>query len=239
MQALRVLRNAVARGVRDLLYPQRDLAGELRDSETRQQSVEDWWEHQHRRGAKFWLSGSRSNRVWKLLGIRDRITPGRKVLNIGVGLGVCTKALVKKGCQVEVLDISIAALERVASITHRQWLPDQLAQLPANHFDLAISFLVAQHMSHEGLRDQLMHVIRSLTPEGVFALQISFPLEEATTTGVDSPADQKSGSVVRTASFMEGMIRAVGGRIESCEEIGCFPEYGSGWRAYHLRKRTD
>jgi len=229
-------RDRVARVVRDVLFPPERLFNELRSSEDRHQSVGEWWETHHQRRAKFWLSGSRPGRVWRLLGIVDLIRPGTKVLNIGVGLGHCTRELAKRGCQVDALDISPTALERVAKVTNRGWTPAELSELPSDAYDLAISFLVAQHMSNAGLQEQLFHVVRSLLPGGVFAIQVSFPLDAGLPES-DGPAEQKSGSVLRTVRQFSEMVNRAGGEIARQSEIGRFSEYKSGWMAYQVVKK--
>jgi len=73
------------------------------------------------------------------------------VLNIGVGQGHCTRALAGRGCEVSALDISRHALDKVASVIRAGYLASALHELPESAFDLAISFLVTQHVDDAAL----------------------------------------------------------------------------------------
>src|SRR6185436_575611 len=133
--------------------------------------------HQGFGDCRFWLTGSRAEGVWYPLAIQSRLRRGTVVLNIGVGLGHCTRALVRRGCIVHALDIAPAALAKVERIVAKTWLADNLSALPPKTFDVAISHLVAQHMSDEQLSAQLNAVVASLKPDGVFALQFGTALD--------------------------------------------------------------
>jgi 2-polyprenyl-3-methyl-5-hydroxy-6-metoxy-1,4-benzoquinol methylase len=108
-----------------------------KDIENNSLSIQDFWELNHQQkieNYKFWLTGSLGPEVWRYLSIEDRILPGKIVLNIGVGLGHCTKALAKRGCIVHALDISENALEKVRDVVTHTWLPSSLQEIPAEHF---------------------------------------------------------------------------------------------------------
>ncbi len=213
------------------------LHNDVAKSEEKQQDMRQWWDHAHETSHEFWLSGSAASDVWERLTITDRIVPGAVVLNIGVGLGYCTRELQKSGCVVDVLDISPIAIARVRGVIRHGWLPAQFKEFPENMFDLAISHLVTQHMVAADLAEQLDVVIRGLKPSGLFAMQFSFPLNGETPADNEESGRVKSGGVFYTMDRMQSMVDRAGGRISWSKQIGTFPEYGSGWYGVHIRPR--
>src|SRR5712691_7606798 len=82
-----------------------NLKKDVAKSESEHQDTRQWWDRAHETSHEF-CSGTAGTDVWERLNITDRIIPGMAVLNIGVGLGFCTRELVKRGCVVDVLDMS-------------------------------------------------------------------------------------------------------------------------------------
>lgn len=131
-----------------------------------------WWDTAHKSNIRQWLSGNGGPKLWDTLGIRNRVQPGAKILEIGVGTGADIGELVNIGIKdIYVLDICEAAVDKVRDHVIDYWLAENFNHFPVNHFDLALSHLVSQHMSDEDLLVQMKHVIRSLKPTGVFAVQ--------------------------------------------------------------------
>jgi len=174
------------------------------------ETIEQWWDTCHTGAhpeADFFLTGHQGPEVWESLEITDRLIPGINVLNIGVGKGYCTQNLAALGCKVSVLDISSAALKKVKNIATRTYLANALHQIPENGFDIAISFLVVQHMSNTAFSEQLSAVYKALKPGGLFAFQYAFPLEPCLPT---SPGDIKLckvGGVTRSPSEIDEMAK--------------------------------
>jgi hypothetical protein len=73
--------------------------------------------------------------------------------------------------------------------------------------------LVAQHMDDSALRIQMQHLIRSLNPEGMVALQFAAPL-----------ATRETGAAVHSASFEEivtgGFVRTPDELVEIVQSVG-------------------
>ena len=198
-------------------------------------TVKDWWEACHQEADQLWLTGSRGPEVWEYLGIEDRILPGAVVLNIGVGLGHCTRALAARGCLVQVLDIAETALERVKEVTTNGWLASDLGALPSESIDLAISNLVAQHVNNASLSAQIEAVLRSLKPDGVFAMQFAYAEEDSANDVEHRPAAcAKGGGECRSLAGMTRLVNQAGGRVVWAKRIGYFPAFGSGWYGLHI-----
>lgn len=141
--------------------------------------IKKFWEEKHKESSLSYLSGHPAAAIIRGLYIESLIEELQgsscEVLEIGVGLGICTKDLFNMGFSVSCIDISEVALQRVAKITTRAYLDTMVRELPSDTFSLAISYCVTQHINDISLSEQLREVIRSLKPEGVFAMQYSFP----------------------------------------------------------------
>jgi 2-polyprenyl-3-methyl-5-hydroxy-6-metoxy-1,4-benzoquinol methylase len=189
------------------------LGRELDVSEGNRESADDWWNRAHERGHTYWLSGTPGQEVWERLAVLNRLVAGARVLNVGVGLGHCTRSLAERGCKVSALDISPVALKNVADVTVKGYLASNLEDLPSNTFDTALSHLVAQHMTDLDLEAQIRHVVRALRPDGVFAVQYAADAHGHT-------YDQavlhhvKSGSIRRTQAHFDALVEDAGGLVE-------------------------
>jgi SAM-dependent methyltransferase len=226
------IRNALAGVVRNVLYPPEKLREDRNRSAATGESIAAWWERHHVGKTKFWLSGTRPDRAWALLNVDPQ--PGMRVLDIGVGLGGASKALKRLGCAVDALDISEAALARVERLTERRFTPDSLPLMPTGRYDLAISFLVAQHMSHDALREQLLHVTRALKPDGVFAIQVACPYSGP--SHADTLDKQKGGAVLRSPEEFRQLVSSIDGKIVWDKEVGRFEQHKAMWMAFHITR---
>lgn len=200
--------------------------------------VHKWWDDHHTGDHpehRFFLTGSHGPDVWRSLCVEDRVVPGDVVLNIGVGMGYCTRSLAERGCVVHALDISTHALAKVDDVCAQTWLADAIDELPEGTFDLAISHLVAQHMDNATLRDQVAHVVPALKPGGVFAMQFAYRLN-----GMSDHEDPVTpdaivcGDVCRSLPSLVELAESAGGLVTFANRISLFPECGSGWYGVHI-----
>lgn len=209
-------------------YTSEDLTDDINRSEAHADSMQEWWESAHRRDHEYWLSGTPGREIWERLGVRDRLNTGISVLNIGIGLGRCTRDLVDLGCAVSVLDVTPVALERVADVA-KGWT--NAAELPVSHFDLALSHLVAQHMPDFDFQDQIRYVLRALRPDGLFAFQYA--------TGVDGQCSPqfrnyaKSGAIRRRPQDIVNVVSLCGGRVVNQFQRETHP-CGTVWWVAHV-----
>lgn len=216
-------------------YSQKNLENDLQFSEKKNESIKEWWERAHTSRNEFWLTGSTTGpEVWKYLEITGRLKAKAKVLNIGVGMGYCTHNLAKLGLTVHALDISKAALESVKDVAVC-WTPDKLHNLPKNFFDVAISNLVAQHMSDEDLVSQIRGVCRSLKPNGVFAIQFAQNIDNKLIKNKSTVA-QKTGNVLRTNKEFIKIVKEANGKIIRMWNGPSYPEFKSRWIFAHIGK---
>ena len=171
--------------------------------------IKDYWSYIHKENVGRYLSGTSGTDVWKVLGITDLIKPGKNILNIGIGFGACTREMAEHNPNIYGLDICQEALDRVKDFLSGSWLDENIEDLLDNFFDVAISHLVAQHMSDESLERQFKHVIRSLKKEGVFAIQFLSYI-----TNQDPRKDKRQeGTNTRTLEQITRMAERNNGRV--------------------------
>jgi tetratricopeptide (TPR) repeat protein len=210
---------------------------QIEDLRKNVKGIKDWWEINHKEDELFFLTGTPGKQAWKNLDIIEHITAKKKILNIGIGLGYCTKDLHNIGAEVHALDISLTALKRVEKYIKKGWTPDELPYLPVNYYDLAISHLVAQHMSDVDLLSQIKYVVNSLKKDGFFAIQIAFPLQEEYQFREDFET-QKWGGVLRSIVHINELVKNAGAQIVWINKIGEFHDFGIGWYGIHIVKNN-
>lgn len=208
-------------------------------------TIKEFWETAHKTNKELWLTGSYLQQVWQPMMILNRISPGLKVLNIGVGLGRDTRELYNREVIVDVLDISETALERVKLITRNRFLSSNISELPINEYDIAVSHLVSQHMNDDDLIEQIKYVVRSLNPNGIFAMQFAFiddtpeakkQLEIVYNNVKDIPNDHK-GHMFRSLSKMKEIIETLcDGTISWVSDIRTYPSTPIKWYYIHIKK---
>jgi SAM-dependent methyltransferase len=215
-------------------YTPEAISADLRVSQETDERIGQWWDRAHDTDHQQWLTGSPGAEVWERLDVAGLLQPGVDVLNIGVGLGRCTRELAALGCAVSALDISPVAVERVKDVA-TGYLASDLGSLPANRFDLALSHLVAQHMRDADLLDQIHHVVRSLKPDGLFAMQYA---DHKFGVLPDQPQTldmAKGGSICRQEDQMAALVDQAGGKVVRSilrESHDC----GIIWRVAHVRR---
>ena len=208
--------------------------------------VKDWWEKCHEEEDIKYISGTPSGSIWAELQIvhliKGRGVSSKKVLNIGVGTGVCTRALYRAGHTVDVLDISEKAIEKGKATTNKAYRPDTLHTIDKNNYDLVISHLVMQHMSDEDVNHQLKHVIPSLkkNEQSLFAFQFASYCDhgkDSLTGDAGAPRqtirDQQRGGVCRSPEYMRNMVYNNKGKIPF-EGGTTFSETTARWGYFHV-----
>jgi len=167
--------------------------------------IKDYWEHQHKVNNKKALTGSTLQQYLQFFGLTDSFLQDKVILEIGVGMGIATRHLGILTDDLDVLDISEVAINKVSNWIVKGYLDPK--ELEDNMYDVAISHLVAQHMSNADLLNQLTHVIRALTPDGVLYIQWA---DANGDNGEDYDA-QASGGVLRDMEEMERLVAQAGG----------------------------
>lgn len=114
-----------------------------------------------------WLH--RTRRDWVMAKIDSYCTDHRtKVLEVGVGAGIYTRHLVKRGCSVMAVDINSDFLTAVADLPNVSVSNcDACDGLPGGGYDVAICSEVLEHVPPERSIHMLRNISQSLKPGGV------------------------------------------------------------------------
>jgi SAM-dependent methyltransferase len=175
-------------------------------------SLPDFWEKSHSEKNSLWLTGSRPKEVIHRLDVvKELENPEATILDVGVGLGFMAQYLFKKGRSSWALDISPSALERVKPFVKETFISSDA--LPNGTFSLVMHHLVAQHMNDKDLSHQIRQLIRSLSKDGLVAMQFASLLNSMDGTSEQSVALQAGGGAVRSPAQMEKLVLGSGGRV--------------------------
>jgi 2-polyprenyl-3-methyl-5-hydroxy-6-metoxy-1,4-benzoquinol methylase len=180
----------------------------------RKSNIKDFWESNHKYKIHRWLTGSSLTQVKENLNISDLIDNRKLViLEVGVGLGYCTKDLAKKH-KVDALDISLKALKNVEKYCQQTYSASEKMQ--SNKYDLIIVHLVIQHMSDKSLKTLMIDLIRTLKPKGLLAIQNIVRFDNNTYTDLDVNLEkEKAGNMVRSLTYMTKVVTGSGGIVKS------------------------
>ena len=198
------------------------------------QTTAAFWDEQHRDRRKDNLTGSTPEDELTNLRALTLVRPGARVLNIGVGLGDTTSALIAAGCRVSILDISPVALSRFDGQVEDAFLPEDLPRLPERYFDLALSHLVMQHMDDEALLQQMHHVVRSLAPGGIFAFQFGTAWDQGSKSLRFQREISEALPYCRTLGWITETVEAAKGMVVFAELSENFPLYRFAWYVAHV-----
>lgn len=193
----------------------------------------EYWENVHKEDNKRWLAGSTLKEVLENLELKDYDFKNKIVLEIGVGLGICTKEL-SYMCLIDVYDISETAIKRVKDYIRKGFI-ENVNDLPKNQYDLVISHLVSQHMNNDDLERQLKQVIPSLKKNGLFAMQFAYPIENINDNN-ESIENCQLGEVKRTLNYMKELIKNNEGIVEESFNKGEYSQFKQGWYSLYIRK---
>ena len=193
------------------------------------------WDAVHRGGIFDGGKGTPPEEVLRELGLeRLAFESYVVVMEIGIGAGLLTRRLVTYGHYVLAVDASPAALANVNNVA-RTSSPDKLFLFEEPFLDLALSFLVFQHIPTPDLERLLAQVFRLLKPGGTLHAQYAY------LTGEPLPEwfrrDMDAGFVFpRDPETMREMISAAGGVLQ--KERITKPCPGVGWGILTAEKRT-
>ena len=197
--------------------------------------MQGFWDYQYKKENKDILANTSGEEIWRRLELQPYIKAGVHVLEIGIGLGRNVKDMTEKQMNVYACDISQTALDRVSSSVKGSYLSRDLDKIPSEAFDLAVSFLVTQHIDEEDLRVQLKEVIRALKPTGIFAMQFAYLLTPRCYK-VQIIELMQSGGVCWSLGEMDKLVHESGGCIVHAKRLETFPRWNSGWYGIHIMR---
>jgi hypothetical protein len=190
---------------------------------------------------QFWTEKHKLNDVAHLTGsdlyaintyMELPLMPDMDVLNIGVGMGKCTRQLKELTNNVYVLDICQEAIDKVKDVIIKGYLTPQ--SLPKYKFDLIMSHLVSQHINKEELTNHIEYGINALSLQGEMVIQIAVPINR---NEVDySDASAGAGSIKYTIDEVVELINIYGGRLTRLKFYERFLQYNMDWYIFHIKR---
>jgi SAM-dependent methyltransferase len=199
--------------------------------------VPEFWEAAHQQNAHLWLTGSDPDEVLDRLGIKPLIVKLRnsggpaRVLDVGVGEGRMARHLSAQEVRHDALDISPTAVARASQWCERGFT--STGELPSDTYDVIMHHLVAQHMSHRDLEEQIRSLVNSLRKGGVLALQYS-ATDSLAVADSDDEQHQKMGAVTRNPEWFAGTAARVGAAVNSDRQTDSFGDIT--FRVVHLSR---
>lgn len=177
-------------------------------------TLKEYWDEQHRIHNTKWLANSAFTSYCKYLGLSEADFKRKTILEIGVGTGNATKSISQLASRLDALDISDVALSNVKDVIHTGYNNPSL--LPFDTYDMALSFLVVQHMNNEDLAHQFKNVIAALKKDGVFYIQFADAKGPIKGT-IDELS--RGGGMIRSSRAMEKLIYDAGGVVEDLKAL--------------------
>lgn len=211
-----------------------------------EKEIELFWERCHTENIVESISGFYENdeyfttyeKTIEFLKLKKYIKPRLKVLEVGVGEGHVTKGLFEADLIVSGLDISDTALKNVSKYCNRVYNTGMLKLLPDDHFDIIICNRVIQHVPTDLLYVELKHLIRSLSPTGIFALQfVSNNFWKDTGNDIMSMKNIASGTCCRSPKYLEEMVYTLDGICKLVYSDSISSGDVHGCHVFHIGKR--
>lgn len=209
--------------------------------------TKDYWNLAHREENLAALSGHSLELHLDFLGIKELFATSERILCIGIGTGSYIREAVEiKGPNaITAMDISSAALAKIANIASVTTSEIFYAGDIHDHFDLAMSFWVAPHMRKSLLGEQIRAVVRSLRGAGIFALHYNEPApgtsfsEDEFIARFSTEADALSSGLMRiTRAELLGMTAAAGGKAMAWPRKYEVPDYDEVCYSVHIGREN-
>ena len=197
--------------------------------------IKQFWEQQHLAGNRAALSGCHLEETVDFLHLDLVLQPGMRVLEVGVGLGHVTRGLAQQH-RVSAVDISQHALDSVRAVCEHVWLDRDIDSLPSDYFDIVICHNVAQHIPTADLEREIKHIIRSLRPRGIFALE--YVRRQGVEDNGINPSLQnvRAGYLCRSDDRMRHMVASSGGSSCIVRRNDIIHKTISGLSVMHITK---
>lgn len=198
--------------------------------------VENFWNFKHTNDDKDSLSGCGYDETIEFLKLNDFIKENINVLEVGVGLGYVTKGLFEQNIKVSAIDISDIALQRVEEYCENIYSLNDLEKLPTDYFDIIICNNVIQHVPSDILYTELREFMRSLKPNGMFAVE--FVSSDSFEDNGMNPIyeDVIAGRLCRTPRFIETLIDDFGGECSLVFDNKIQVGFLTGHHVFHITK---
>lgn len=179
----------------------------------------------------------RARRLWVEEALRESLTPGGHVLEVGVGCGIFTRFLQRAGAKVSAVDINsrfIAAVSHLPNVRAR--VRDATNDIDMGLHDLALCSEVLEHVPPERSVALLTSIAASLRPGGrlvlttpqrfstveLMARLLRFGPILALARKLYGSADELGHINLLTAHSLRRQIAEAGFVIERCDRFGFY-----------------
>lgn len=199
-----------------------------------------FWNDKHQHRNTHWLTGSTLDMIYKFYDISEKDLRSRRILEIGVGVGVITKSLAALTQELYCADISNVALNNVRSLARSVFLTRDIGQAPS--VDVALCHLVLVHCDDTEVTRLLSEI--NLSDSGKIYCQFSClkttdAIDKASPT-VKSMLTQAGPHHFRDPIHVEKLINGCGLTISREKEIdpGKYINWdGQFWKLYELERK--
>lgn len=199
--------------------------------------IKDFWNKCHLKRSLENLSGSTYDTDIPFLKVADIMCPGMHILEVGVGMGYVIESLFNKGFIMSALDISEISLSRVAPYCEKLFSIDDLDKLPSDYYDLILCSNVVQHIPTDILKNELTYCIRSLTSDGVLALEF-VSTDKESDTGINPDMNTiQNGGCCRTPEIMCEIVAECGGICDIVFNKKVNNDIVRGCHVAHIRRK--
>lgn len=184
-----------------------------------------FWEHQHSKHDATWLTGTPLSLMLSKHGLTGDFLKNKKILEIGVGLGSCSKEFKNYTDTLYCADISQTALDRVSGVATAGFLTGNLSQAPA--VDLAFSHLVFVHCTDQEVERIINDV--NLTDDGIFTFQVSGLKDDIITERVKAQLIDNGSHFFRGVAVTESIIAKTNKEVISITKPVYGGDYFGNW----------
>ena len=202
----------------------------------------EFWNGKHQVQNRQWLTGTSLSMIYRLYDITSEDLRSKKILEIGVGIGIITKSLRELASELYCADISDVALKNIGKHANDTFLTQDIDQAPA--VDVVICHLVLVHCDDNETQRILSSV--NLSTGGKIYCQFSC-LKTPDAIATASPKVQKELTEAgphyfRTPNDIEKLLAKSGLQISRAKEIdpGTFLSWsGQTWKLYELERNQS
>lgn len=185
----------------------------------------DFWENKHINSDPDWLTGTDIQKLLKYYNITFNELNDKIILEIGVGLGHCSRAFKSRAKTLFCCDISQTALDHVKEYADQLFLSKDLKNiLPA---DLAIAHLVLLHCDDT----EVLRIINdvNLTSQGLFYFQFSGLQNDQILPRVKADLIDKGTHFFRNGKQMQEIINKSNKELVNMTEPAYAGEFHGDW----------
>lgn len=184
-----------------------------------------FWEEKHSRSDNDWLTGTHISKLLNYYKLNIADLKDKSILEIGVGLGYCTREFKALATELYCCDISQIALDRVKQYAKQTFISADLKKSPP--VDMAIAHLVLLHCDDT----EVFRIINdvNLTDDGKFYFQFSGLQNDKVLPRVKTDLIDKGTHFFRNGRQMQEIINKSNKELVNMTEPVYAGEFHGNW----------